>query len=127
LEKDILDNLHERLLKAFMDIVIMRKLVSAEMSGYAILKYIHRSYEFLISSGTIYSILYSMERDGLIKGTTTDRKRVYTLTPKGKKIIKIINQVNGPILNFVTKLLVPDTDARMILESSEEISEAKIL
>jgi len=55
--------------------------------------------------GTVYSLLYSLERNGLIEGTWNERKRVYKLTEKGEKIIEIILNANDKIKNFITNLL----------------------
>lgn len=76
-----------------------------DVSGYDVIEYIHRKFNLLISSGTIYSLLYSMERDGLIKGKRVDRKRVYALTDYGEKTIKVIRNANTTIQNFIARLL----------------------
>lgn len=98
-------SMHERLLKNFMDVLVMARLRNNDMSGYDVIAYIYKKFNFLISSGTIYSLLYSMERDGLIKGKKTNRKRIYTLTDKGKETLKVIQNANDPIQNFMDRLL----------------------
>ena len=75
------------------------------MSGYDVISFIHNKFHLLVSSGTVYSLLYSLERNGLIEGTWNERKRVYKLTEKGKKTIEIILNANDKIKNFVTSLL----------------------
>ena len=105
LEKEALKSMHERLLKNFMDVLIMARLRNNDMSGYDVIACVHKKFNFLISSGTVYSLLYSMERDGLIKGKRNSRKRIYTLTDKGKETIKVIQNANDPIQNFMAKLL----------------------
>lgn len=105
LEGEILSQTYERLLKNFMDILILAELKNNDLSGYDILQHVHYEFGFLISSGTIYSLLYSMERDGLIEGKWNSRKRVYTLTDKGKETIKVIQNSNRHIQNFMAKLL----------------------
>jgi len=76
-----------------------------ELSGYDILTYIHKRFGYMVSSGTVYSILYSMERDGLITGKRVNRKRIYTLTRKGEETIKIIHHSNDAFENFLARLL----------------------
>ena len=83
----------------------MARLRNHNMSGYDVIEYTHKKFNFLISSGTVYSLLYSMERDGLVKGKRTNRKRIYTLTDKGEKTIKVLQNANDEIQNFVVKLL----------------------
>jgi DNA-binding PadR family transcriptional regulator len=66
---------------------------------------IHQKLGFLISSGTVYSLLYSMERKGLIKGELTDGKRIYVLTDQGKGVIDDILGSKEELLKFVRTLL----------------------
>ena len=53
----------------------------------------------------MYSLLYSLERNGLIEGTWNERKRVYKLTEKGEKTIETILNANDKIKNLITALL----------------------
>ena len=84
-EGKILRKMHERIIKNFMDIIIMTELRNRSISGYDCISYIHNKFNLLVSSGTVYSLLYSLERNGLIEGVWEERKRVYKLTSKGEK------------------------------------------
>ena len=105
MERDVVNTIYERLLKEFMDILIMAKMREGETSGYDILTYFHQKFDLLVSPGTVYSVLYSMERNGLTKARGVDRKRIYTLTPKGEATIKAIRESSGVLENFLTRLL----------------------
>ncbi|MGB9853712.1 MAG: PadR family transcriptional regulator [Candidatus Bathyarchaeales archaeon] len=105
LEGKILRKMHERIIKNFMDIIILAELRNGPMSGYDVISFIHNKFHLLVSSGTVYSLLYSLERNGLIEGTWDERKRVYRLTDKGSKTIETILSANDKIKNFVTALL----------------------
>jgi len=59
-------------------------------SGYDVIAFIHNKFHLLMSSGSIYSTLYSLEWDGLIQGNWAKRKRVYALSDKGEKTIQAI-------------------------------------
>ena len=85
-----------------MDIIILAELRNGPISGYDVISFIHDKFHLLVSSGTVYSLLYSLERNGLIEGTWNERKRVYKLTEKGKKTIL---NANDKIQNFITALL----------------------
>ncbi len=74
------------------------------MSGYDVIKFIHDKFGMLLSSGTVYSLLYSMEREGLINGVQNSRKRVYTLTEKGKQNIRVITKANDEIQSFLRNM-----------------------
>jgi len=75
------------------------------MSGYDVISYIHNKFRLLVSSGTVYSLLYSLERQGLIQGIWNERKRVYTLTDKGRKTIEAILNANDKIKSFLLNLM----------------------
>ena len=100
-----MDELRRRIVKAFMDIVVLAGLRNGTMSGCDVIAYIHKRFNILVSSGTIYSLLYSMERDGLIRGMFSRRKRTYSLTDKGKETVKIILNANQKIQRVVTDVL----------------------
>jgi len=105
LEGKILKKMHERIIKNFMDIIVLAELRRGSMSGYDVISFIHNKFHLLVSSGTVYSLLYSLERNGLIEGTWNERKRVYKLTEKGKKTIETILSANDKIKNFITNIL----------------------
>jgi DNA-binding PadR family transcriptional regulator len=105
LEGKILKKMHERIIKNFMDIIILAELRNDPLSGYDVISFIHNKFHLLVSSGTVYSLLYSLERNGLIEGTWNERKRVYQLTEKGRKTIETILNANDKIKNFITSLL----------------------
>ena len=60
------------------------------MSGYDVIKYLHKNFRMLPSPGTVYSILYSLERQELIEGRMDQGKRVYNLTSQGETCLKDI-------------------------------------
>jgi DNA-binding PadR family transcriptional regulator len=105
LEGRILKKMHERIIKNFMDIIILAELRAGPLSGYDVISFIHNKFHLLVSSGTVYSLLYSLERNALIEGTWSERKRVYKLTEKGEKTIDTILSANDKIKNFITGLL----------------------
>ena len=105
MEAKILKSMHERIIKSFMDIIILSELRNRPMSGYDVISYIHNKFRLLVSSGTVYSLLYSLERQGLIEGIWSERKRVYTLTDKGRKTIETILNANDKIKTFLLNLM----------------------
>jgi DNA-binding PadR family transcriptional regulator len=80
-----------------MDIFILTELKNNPMSGYDVISHIHKRFGILMSSGTVYNLMYSLERNGLIKGVQNQRKRLYALTEKGEQNIKIITKANEEI------------------------------
>ncbi len=97
--------MHERIIKNFLDIIILAELRNRPMSGYDVISFIHNKFRLLVSSGTVYSLLYSLERNGLITGTWNERKRVYKPTEKGMKTIETILTANDSIKSFIANIL----------------------
>ena len=101
----ILKKMNRRIIKNFLDVLILAELRSGPLSGYDVIAYIHNKFRLLVSSGTVYSLLYSLERDGLIAGSWNQRKRVYKLTDKGDETIKAIMSANDKIQLLMSSLL----------------------
>jgi DNA-binding PadR family transcriptional regulator len=106
-EARIVKKMHERVIKSFMDTIIMAELKNGAISGYDIISYIHNKFGFLVSSGTVYSLLYSLERNGLVEGDWVERKRVYKLTEKGGRTIQTILNSHDKIKGFMATILKP--------------------
>ncbi len=105
LESKILDELNERVIKSFLDIVVMAKLKSEELSGYDFIAFINKQFDMLISAGTVYSLLYSLERKQLIEGIGEERRRTYKLTEKGSQTIDTILREHSKIEGFMANIL----------------------
>ena len=105
METAVLKRMHGRIIKNFMDVLILAELRKRPMSGYNVIEFIHNKFGLLVSSGTVYSLLYSLEREKLIEGKWNERKRVYVLTEKGEKTIKAILNANDQIEGFMASLL----------------------
>jgi len=101
----VLKKMHRRIIKNFLDILVLAELRNGPLSGYDVIAFIHNKFRLLVSSGTVYSLLYSLERDGLIAGSWSQRKRVYKLTDKGEETIKAIMNANDRIQYLMTSLL----------------------
>jgi len=101
----IVENLRRRTIKTFMDMLVLAELQEKPLSGYDIITLIHKKFNVLVSSGTVYSLLYSLERKGLVNAEMEQRKRVYTLTDKGEKTLETVGRANGEINGLVQNLI----------------------
>jgi len=104
-EARIIKKMNERVIKSFMDTIIMAQLQNGPISGYDVISFIHNKFGFLVSSGTVYSLLYSLERNGLVEGAWIERKRVYKLTEKRAQTIETIINSQDKIKGFLTTIL----------------------
>lgn len=100
----LIEKLQSRVIHEFMDILILAQLKKGSLSGYDAIGLIHTRFGILVSSGTVYSLLYSLERDGWIRGVWNDRKRVYELAEKGERDMKVIAKVNEEVQNFLRSI-----------------------
>ena len=122
--KDVVKEIERRILTDFMDLLILSVLHhgGGQIGGYDIIRYLHRRFRFLPSSGTVYSHLYAMEREGLLRGKHNGRKRVYTLTQEGEEMAKIIFNAEDRIVRFMSIVLSPLRPPLFPLVSSKESS-----
>ena len=88
--EEIIKDLRERIIKSFLDIIVLVELKEKPQGGYDIITGINEKFKFLMSSGTVYALLSSLERDGLVQGHSGANKRIYTLTDKGNFKIETI-------------------------------------
>jgi len=107
MEIDNVRELERRILYDFMELAILSLLYheGSHVGGYDVIKYLHRRFGFLISSGHIYSHLYALERNGLLRGRHDGRKRVYTLTKEGTDAAKMVVYARDRIGKFVSSIL----------------------
>jgi len=100
-----LKSMHRRIIKNFLDVLILAELRKGSLSGYDVIAFINNKFGILVSSGTVYSFLYALERDGLIAGVWNRRKRVYRLTEKGEETVRAIMSADDKIRHLLSSLL----------------------
>jgi DNA-binding PadR family transcriptional regulator len=97
--------MQRKMIKYFLDVVILAELKkTGALSGYDIMELVHNKFGFLLSSGTVYTLLYSMERRGLIEGKQTVGKRKYVLSDEGIDVINAILRSKEEIRSFMETL-----------------------
>jgi DNA-binding PadR family transcriptional regulator len=105
LESKILKEMQRNITKHFLDTIILAELRNTSfLGGYDMLELVHKKFGFLMSPGTVYAFLYSMERKGLIKGGLTEGKRTYILTDRGAEAINAISKSKEEVLRFMETL-----------------------
>ena len=104
LESEFFDEMHKRVIKSFLDVLILIGLGKHSMSGYGIIAFIQDKFHMLMSSGTVYHNLYLLERKGLIKSEQAEKGRVYTLTRQGKENTRLFLNSKDKILGLILNL-----------------------
>jgi DNA-binding PadR family transcriptional regulator len=130
-EKKIMKAAERAILRKFIDWIILVRLNKKEQSGYDIQQYVLKRYGVLIPSGTIYSKLYTYEKKGLMlsynQSISNNPRRVYKLTPKGCKIVKVLagNSRIGMLLNSIYTLECLDEEQNTLRKINIEFLETK--
>lgn len=85
-------NFEKDIIKSRLDIIFLIRIKnSGALSGYDLMQYIKDKYKISLSSGTIYTQLYCLERKFLIEGKLcSSGKRTYSLTLQGARTLEII-------------------------------------
>jgi len=97
------DQIRIRLIREFLDLIILRRLMDASSSGYDVMRYLVRRHIIYLSPGIIYSTLYSLEREGLVEAKSKGKKRLYFISKKGKSIIKEYQGSLDRIIEFAAE------------------------
>lgn len=80
-----------KMFKSLLDIIALKYIKdNGSLAGYGFMNWIHEKYNIVLSSGSVYTKIYKLERRGLVKGEWAERKRTYTLTKKGKANLNAI-------------------------------------
>ena len=105
MKSEVILKFRRRLLREFLDLILLSELRNRSLSGYDALSFVHNKYDYLVSSGTVYSLLYSLERDGLVEGRVFGPKRMFELTNTGKEMITSILTTNDDVFVLAKKLI----------------------
>ncbi len=100
----MLSPFNERMIRSFIDIIILTELEKNTLSGYDITGLINDKFGLFISPGTVYNTLHSLEAKEYIKGIWKDKKRIYTLSNKGKAFLKVMRENKKEIVELLDKI-----------------------
>ncbi len=98
-------DIETRVVKNFLDILILVEIKKhGNLSGYDITAFVNERFGGVLSPGTVYATVYSMERKGLIEGMSDGRKTVYKLTDDGEDVMSLmIKSLNQQMISFTQK------------------------
>lgn len=75
--------------KGYLRLIILALTAVKEQSGYSIIKEIYAKTKcWKPSTGSVYPILNNMAKEGLLESRRKGKKRIYTITLKGKDILR---------------------------------------
>lgn len=100
----ILGEVHTRVVKEFLDMLILIELRERSMSGHDVVSFIKDKFQISISQDTIHSYLNKLERDGLTRGELAQKRTVYTLTTRGRETAEAFLNARDKVLGLVLNL-----------------------
>lgn len=81
-----------RALKSSLVLIILLTLNQTALTGYDIIAMVYSKFKLLLSPGTVYPILNNLAREGLIRGVSQDRKKIYMSTDLGRLVSNVAMQ-----------------------------------
>lgn len=89
--------------KKNLDIIILTLLVQQSLCGKDMMMEIYRNFDVMVSSGTLYPLLHSMERSGLIVSENGVKTRLYKLSDplSTHKILRSHIEAKAQLTNFL--------------------------
>jgi DNA-binding PadR family transcriptional regulator len=67
---------------------VLRILKDRPSHAYVLREEIEKRFGFRPGNVTAYFVLYSLQKKGCVKKEKVGRKKIYTITPKGKELLK---------------------------------------
>ncbi|MEW5760532.1 MAG: PadR family transcriptional regulator [Candidatus Thermoplasmatota archaeon] len=118
---NISDKAIERFVKNDLETVVLALMLNKPMCGTDIIKTLYKEFNILVSPGTIYPLLHSLEKKGLLKCEYKVRTKLYE-PPEGVKT-KIRSLLNEHVQtsNFLSKFL------QSIEQSGKQTNEMEIV
>jgi len=106
--------IRKELAKGSTPLLILSLLSGEDMYGYRIIKELEIRSEFVFSlkEGTLYPILHSLEKEGMLKSYWLDagtarKRKYYRITDKGIKLLKKDKEEWESYSNAVNKVISP--------------------
>ena len=98
LQESYVTDLRKRTITSFIDICILKELEQeTDLSSYDAMLLIHKKFGVLISPGTVYSAVYSLERRGLVGCTQNHGRAACMLTEKGKEMLEDLKRAKSEL------------------------------
>ncbi|AKB50502.1 Transcriptional regulator, PadR family [Methanosarcina barkeri str. Wiesmoor] len=93
--------------RAFLKYIVLKIIKEKPTHGYDIIKTVElrSNGRWIPSAGSIYPILEKLESKGFIQSEGIERRKVYTITPKGVKGLDRMTQEKLELLNEMSRIV----------------------
>jgi len=101
--------------KAHIKLIALKELSKESLSGYDLMKHIE-CFEKKPSPGYVYPLLKDLKEKGFISFKKDKRKKVYSITPKGKRLLVNLQKNREEMMKRMRDVLKPIADKDEIKE-----------
>jgi DNA-binding PadR family transcriptional regulator len=95
----------ERIVKHFLDLIILSLSKKGSITGYDAMNYVNDNFNIILSPGTVYSTIYSLERQNCLVGNHVGDKRCYSITETGLQKIETFVSLKSEIIDLIKNLV----------------------
>lgn len=115
--------------KAHIKLIVLKELSKESLSGYDLMRYIGKLGE-KPSPGYIYPLLNDLEVKGFISVKQKDRRKIYSITVKGKKLLDDLQKSREDMIKKVTKVwrsIADKDDFDVFIRKNKDFFRDKVL
>lgn len=96
----------EKFIKNELEMIVLALISKEPMCGTDIIKAIHKSFNVLVSPGTIYPLLHSLEKDGYLKCEYGVKKKIYMPVESAQVDIKTMLSQRVQVSRVLSRFLL---------------------
>jgi len=94
-----------KLVKSFLDVIVLTMLLQGPIHGYKLIADIHTLFGVLLSPGSLYPFLYSLEKEQLVNTQQEGKRKQYVLTSEGRMRVTTMRSFYNTHVNRIQKFL----------------------
>ena len=104
-----------KLVKSFLDVIVLTMLLEGPIHGYKLIADIHTLFGVLLSPGSLYPFLYSLEKEQLVEAQQEGKLKRYALTSEGRMRVTTMSTFYNSYVERIQNFL----DDRLIIGAIE--------
>jgi DNA-binding PadR family transcriptional regulator len=101
------EKMDKEIRRAFLKYIVLKIIKDKPTHGYEIIKIVELRSKgrWTPSTGSIYPILESLESNGFIQSQEIERRKVYSITPRGVEALERMTQKKIELLNEMSRII----------------------
>ena len=94
-----------KLVKSFLDVIVLTMLLEGPIHGYKLIADIHTLFGVLLSPGSLYPFLYRLEKEQLVEAQQEGKLKRYALTSEGRMRVTTMRSFYNMHVERIQKFL----------------------